>query len=135
MQNGYFIKIIKISRISKIGTIRILKFFNDFNKVIILHLWFLFIMYGFGYFYFYTNGILIMIFSTRYFFLYFFLYFSSISIDDMIPPWGCYLINQATLVFTPFEICKHPIFAQSLIYDVLELPNQTLKWINYIKTR
>ena len=34
------------------------------HKVTILHLWFLFIMYGFGYVYFYTNCNPIIIFST-----------------------------------------------------------------------
>ena len=61
-KNGYFIKIIKIRTISTIGTISILIFFNDFNKTTISYSWF--IMYGFGYVYFYTNCIPIMIFST-----------------------------------------------------------------------
>ena len=62
--NGYFIKTIKISTISTTGIISILIFFNDFNKITISHSWFLFIMYGFGYFHFYTNCIPIVIFST-----------------------------------------------------------------------
>ena len=57
-------KIIKISTISTFLTISVLIFLNDFNKIIISHLCFFFIMYGFGYFYFYTNCIPIMIFST-----------------------------------------------------------------------
>ena len=62
--NGYFIKIIKISTIITIGTISILIFFNDFNKINIPHSRFLFVMYGFGYFYFYTNYFPIKTFSA-----------------------------------------------------------------------
>ena len=38
-------------------------------------------------------------------------------------PWGCYLINLTTLLFTLFEISKHHTFAQCFIWNVLELPN------------
>ena len=62
-QSPLFInKITETSTISAIRTISILMFFKDFNKETICHLWFLFIMYDFGYFNFYTSSIPIMIF-------------------------------------------------------------------------
>ena len=39
----------------------------------------------------------------------------------------------ATLVFIPFEISKHPAFAQCLIQNALEPTDYNLKWMNYIK--
>ena len=47
------------------------------------------------------------------------------------PPWGCYLTNLATLVFTTFQISKHPTFLQCLLQKILELPNYNLKRFNY----
>ena len=67
MKNVYFIKIVKISTISTIDRISILIFFNDFNKITSSHYWFLLIMHGFGYVYFYASCIPIMIFATIYF--------------------------------------------------------------------
>ena len=39
----------------------------------------------------------------------------------------------ATLAFIPFEISKHPAFAQCLIQNALEPTDYNLKWMNYIK--
>ena len=101
----------KISTISTICTINILIFCNGFNKRTISHRWFLFIMYGFGYFYFYTNCISIMIFSTISFSI--LMHFTENSSFD---PCVVLLLNKlGNLVFIPFEICKHPTFVQSLL--------------------
>ena len=49
----------------------------------------------------------------------------------VVPPWGCYLSNFATLLFTTFEISKHPTFPECLIWKVLEPPNYNSKRLNY----
>ena len=48
-----------------------------------------------------------------------------------VPLWDCYLKNSATLVFTTFEISKHPTFAQCLIGNVLGPPYLVLQSFNF----
>ena len=52
-----------------------------------------------------------------------------------VPPWGCYLRNLATLVFSTFEIFKHWTFHKCLIWNVLKPPSWNLKRLNYTNIR
>ena len=108
----------------------ILIFFDDFNKVIILHLWFLFIMYGFWLFLFlYKLHAHYDIFNS------FFLYINAYHRQWFDPQYSCYLINYATLVFTPFEISKDPTFLRALFEMFWKLPIRIWKKMNYTKVR
>ena len=51
------------------------------------------------------------------------------------PTFGCNLINSATLVFTKFEISKHPTFLYCLFWNVFEYPNLHLQLFNYTNLR
>ena len=104
MWNGYFIKIIKKYQNTNCTNGTNGTNFNDVNKVTIYIFGFCLSYMGSGYFPFYTNCIPNMIFSTLSF---------SVLILFIDNKWfdPC----RATLVFTPFEISKHPTFAQWLI--------------------
>ena len=43
------------------------------------------------------------------------------------PPWGCYLINSATLAFITFDICKHPTLVDCNIWNFLEPSNSNFQ--------
>ena len=79
------------------------------HKVTILHLWFLFIMYGFGYLYFYTKRVLIMIFSIS-----ILMHFTdNIWFDPPHPHPRRVLLNKLDqgCPFATFEIGKQTTFA------------------------
>ena len=48
-----------------------------------------------------------------------------------IPPCKCCLKNSATLVFTTFEIPKHPAFPECLVWNVLEPPYLILQSLTF----
>ena len=50
-------------------------------------------------------------------------------------PWGCYLTNFATLVFTTFKISKLRTFLWCLTWNVLEPPDQNSKQWSYTNIR
>ena len=107
----------------------ILIFFNDFNKVIILDVWFLFIMYGFWLFLF-----LYKLYAHYDIFNSFCLYINVYHRQWFDPQYSCYLINYATLVFTPFEISKDPTLLRALFEMFWNLPIRIWKkW--YAKVR
>ena len=47
------------------------------------------------------------------------------------PPWSWYLINLATLLFTKFEIFRHPSICQCLVWNVLEHPYLIVKYFSF----
>ena len=49
--------------------------------------------------------------------------------------WGCYLLNLATLLFTTFEISKHPTIPQYHISKILEPPNWNSRRLNHTNIR
>ena len=104
MWNGYFVKFIKKYQYINCTNCTNGTNFNDFNKVTVYILGFCLSYMGSEYFSFYTNCISIMIFLTLSF---------SILILFIDNKWFDHC--RATLVFTPFEITKHPTFAQCLI--------------------
>ena len=106
MWNGSFIK--TITKYQYINCTNCTNGTNFYNFIVVFCLSYM----GSGYFSFYTNCILIMIFLTL-----------SFSILILFTDNKWFESCSATLVFTPFEIPKHPTFAQCLISNVLEPPN------------
>ena len=51
------------------------------------------------------------------------------------PLWDFYLTNSATLVFTTFEISKHPTLPWCFLLNVLEPSNQNFKRLEYSNIR
>ena len=45
-------------------------------------------------------------------------------------PWGCYLINSATLIFITFKMSKHPTFVECHFWNFSEPPNTNLQLLN-----